>query len=85
MKRHLLTLLAVILSLSVLTSSFIGWPFIEKCLLSKMEGGIHQTSMVIEDYARRIHQWETPMPKLTTKARGDTEGVYWNLIFDHVR
>ena len=85
MKRHLLMMLSVIVSLSILISSLITWPSIEKGFLSKIERAIHQTSIYREDDTEQIRSWKGPWKDpmlgrthLTTEARSiqDAEVIY---------
>jgi len=58
MKRHLLMMLSVVVSLSILISSLITWPSIEKGFLSKIEQAIRQTSIDRGEDTDQIRSWK---------------------------
>jgi hypothetical protein len=58
MKRHTIMMLSVIVSLSILISSLMIWPSIEKGFLSKIEQAIRQTSMDREEDTDQIRSWK---------------------------
>ncbi len=60
MKRHLLMMLSVVVSLSILISSLMIWPSIEKGFLSEIEEAIRQTSIDREADREQIRSWKGP-------------------------
>jgi len=60
MKRHLLMMLSVAVSVSILISSLMIWPSIEKGFLSKIEQAIRQASMDREEDTEQIRSWKGP-------------------------
>jgi hypothetical protein len=60
MKRHLLMVLSVVVSLSILISSLMIWPSIEKGFLSEIEEAIRQTSIYREADTEQICSWKGP-------------------------
>jgi hypothetical protein len=85
MKRHLLMMLSVVVSLSILISSLMIWPSIEKGFLSKIEEAIRQTSIYREEGTEQVRSWKgswkDPMLEpthLTTEGRfiQNAEAIY---------
>jgi hypothetical protein len=60
MKRHTIMMLSVVVSLSILISSLMIWPSIEKGFLSRIEQAIRQTSMDREEETDHIRSWKGP-------------------------
>ena len=60
MKRQLFMMLSVVVSLSILISSLMIWPSIEKGFLSKIEQAIRQTSIDREENTDQIRSWKGP-------------------------
>jgi hypothetical protein len=60
MKRQYFIMLSVVVSLSILISSLMIWPSIEKGFLSKIEQAIRQTSIDRDEVTEQIRSWKGP-------------------------
>jgi hypothetical protein len=81
MKRHLLMMLSVVVSLSILISSLMIWSSIEKGFLSEIDEAIRQTSICREADTEQIRSWKDPMVEqapLTTEGWSiqNAEAIY---------
>jgi hypothetical protein len=78
MKRHYLMMLSVVVSLSILISSLMIWPSIEKGFLSEIEEAIRQTSIYREADTEQIRSWKGPWKDpMVEQAPLTTEG--WSI------